>query len=188
MATGYYYPTARIDAAIFALRALPALGDILRTTAAPAIGRIITPAIVREAFSPLPAPERFKAEFPFPLTVRPSQIRAVAEDSAHMAPSAAELQPLYHSLWMPVVILAGADDAIVDMQDHPARLRRDIPHSQLWVEPGVGHMLRYASRPGRGRDRQRRRPIQTRCSGRHSPHLSLTGMISTVSCTSSPRP
>ena len=143
--SGYYYPSARIDAPIFALPAVPVLGDILRYTVSPGIGRIITPAVVRGSFSPLPTPERFKAEFPFALTVRPSQIRATAEEAALMTPAAAEFQHGYHSLQMPVVILAGADDAIVDMQDHSARLRRDIPRSQLWVEPRVGHMLHYAA-------------------------------------------
>ena len=104
----------------------------------PGIGRIITPAVVRESFSPLPTPERFKAEFPFALTVRPSQIRATAEEAALMTPAAAELQHGYHSLQMPVVILAGADDAIVDMQDHSARLRRDILRSQLWWSRALG--------------------------------------------------
>ncbi len=142
--SGYYYPSARVDAALFAAPAIPVVGDILRYTVSPAIARMMTPAIVREAFSPRPTPERFKAEFPFALTVRPSQIRAAAEDSGFMAPAAAELQPRYPSLQTPVVILAGTDDAIVDMRDHAARLRRDIPRSQLWVEPGVGHMLHYA--------------------------------------------
>ena len=145
LVSGYYYPTERLDIPIFALPAVPVLGDVLRTTVSPAFGRMILPEIVRKSFSPLPAPERFKAEFPFELTTRPSQIRAVAEDSGYMTPAAAELAPRYPSLRMPVVILAGTDDAIVEMQGHAAPLRRDIPRSQLWVEPGVGHMLHYAA-------------------------------------------
>lgn len=143
--SGYYYPTPRADAPISALPAVPVLGDILRTTVSPSFGRMLLPEVIRKSFSPLPAPERFKAQFPFALTVRPSQIRAVAEESALMTPSAAQLQDGYHNLRMPVVILTGDDDAIVDMKEHSARLRRDVPRSQLWVEPGVGHMLHYAA-------------------------------------------
>jgi pimeloyl-ACP methyl ester carboxylesterase len=143
--SGYYYPTERVDIPIFGLPGVPVLGDVLRTTVAPAFARMILPEMLRKSFSPLPPPERFNTEFPFALTTRPSQIRATAEDTAFMTPAAAELAPGYPGLQMPVVILAGTDDAIVDMQHHAARLRRDVPHSQLWVEPGVGHMLHYAA-------------------------------------------
>ena len=37
-------------------------------------------------FEPAPVPERFEREFPKPLMVRPSQLRAAAEDAALMTP------------------------------------------------------------------------------------------------------
>ena len=61
-----------------------------------------------------------------------------------MTPAAAELGPLYPRLETPAFILAGAEDAIVDVGEQSARLHREVRHSELVVEPGVGHMLHYA--------------------------------------------
>ena len=143
--SGYYYPSLRVDSALFAPSAIPVIGDIIRFTVAPAIGRLIEPAVLRKSFRPCPVPERFKAEFPAALMVRPSQIRATTEDAAEMTRSAAELEPGYAALTMPVVILAGAEDAIVDMNKQAARLHGEIRGSELWVKTGVGHMLHYAA-------------------------------------------
>ena len=62
-----------------------------------------------------------------------------------MEPAAAELQQFYSSLRMPVVILAGTEDAIVRTHHHSARLNLQVPFSELWVRQGVGHMLHHAA-------------------------------------------
>ena len=45
---------------------------------------------------------------------------------------------------MPVVIIAGTDDRIVDHRRHSVRVHQEIPQSALRLVPGVGHMLHYA--------------------------------------------
>jgi pimeloyl-ACP methyl ester carboxylesterase len=143
--SGYYYPSARLDVPIFAPPAVPVLGDVLRHTVAPMIGRMVRPAVIRAMFSPRPTPERFKQDFPLAMMVRPSQIRAAAEDAAVMVPGAAEMEPFYRRLAMPALILAGAEDAIVSARDQPVRLNAELPQNELWVEPGIGHMLHHAA-------------------------------------------
>lgn len=145
LVSGYYYPSLRADAALFTPIAVPLAGDLLRHTVAPSIGRVIKPAILRKIFWPLPPSERFKREFPFALALRPSQIRAAAEDAAQMASCAARLAERYAELTMPVVILTGAEDAIVDRRRHAARLHSEIGQSELWVKDGAGHMLHHAA-------------------------------------------
>jgi hypothetical protein len=49
---GYYYPSARLDVPVFAPAAIPVIGDVLRHTIAPTIGRMIRPAVIRAMFSP----------------------------------------------------------------------------------------------------------------------------------------
>jgi pimeloyl-ACP methyl ester carboxylesterase len=142
--SGYYYPTPRADVPFFAAPAIPVLGDILCYTVSPSIARMSTPALFQKMFSPRPVPKLFEADFPKAPMVRPWQIRASAEDTALMEPAAAELQPGYSTMRMPVIILAGAEDAIVDVQDQAVRLNRDIPRSELRVKAGVGHMLHHA--------------------------------------------
>lgn len=141
--SGYYYPTVRADVAIFAPPAIPVLGDVMRYTVSPLVGRMLAPRLIRKMFAPRPVPPRFAHEFPVDLTLRPSQIRATAEAAAFMVPGAANLRERYRELTMPVVILAGADDTVID-PEQAARLHQELPQSELRVLAGLGHMLHYA--------------------------------------------
>lgn len=142
---GYFYPTVRGDAAFAAPVAVPVLGDVLGWTVSPLMGAALMPAFIKGMFAPLPVPERFSANFAPSLSLRPWQIRAMAEDGAGMAADAAVLQHRYGELTMPVALLAGADDQAADVGRQSAHLHRDVPHSTLRLVPGAGHMVHYAA-------------------------------------------
>jgi pimeloyl-ACP methyl ester carboxylesterase len=76
--------------------------------------------------------------------VRPSQIRAEAQDGATMAYGVAAMRDRYRELDMPVVIMAGTEDRVVDVGRHAIRLREEIPRSDLRLVPGAGHMVHHA--------------------------------------------
>ena len=88
------------------------MGDAMRYTVSPLVARALRPAMIRKMFAPAPVPERFEREFPKSLMVRPSQLRAAAEDAALMIPAVVELQALYRDLKLPIVIIAGAEDGL----------------------------------------------------------------------------
>ena len=46
---------------------------------------------------------------------------------------------------MPIVIVAGDGDRLVDTQYQAVRLQQDLPHSLLQIVPGAGHMVHYAA-------------------------------------------
>ena len=142
--SGYYYPTARGDTVMALPPAIPVLGDVLRYTVSPLIGAALMPAFIKGMFSPCPVPDRFEENFAPAMSVRPSQIRAMAEDGTMMIPAAASVQDRYGELRMPVVIMAGAEDKVADVGRQSMRLHQQIPHSSLHVVPEVGHMLHYA--------------------------------------------
>ena len=52
LASGYYYPTARADVALFSPPAIPLAGDILRHTVAPLIGEAMLPGLIKKMFAP----------------------------------------------------------------------------------------------------------------------------------------
>jgi pimeloyl-ACP methyl ester carboxylesterase len=143
LASGYYFPTARADGILAAPAALPLLGDLLRHTISPLIARVTAPAMFRKMFAPQPVPPRFSAEFPTGLTLRPSQLRASSEETMAMAPTAAGLEGRYHELDVPVCIMAGGEDGIVDTGHQSIRLHGVIRQSELRVLPELGHMLHY---------------------------------------------
>ena len=94
-------------------------------------------------FSPLPVPKRFTKGFPYGLPLRPSQIRAEAQDTAAMVSAVRAMQRRYRELQMPIVIMAGTDDRVVDHRRHSTPVHHEIPQSVLRLVPSVGHMLHY---------------------------------------------
>jgi pimeloyl-ACP methyl ester carboxylesterase len=57
-----------------------------------------------------------------------------------MIPSAHILEKQYRLLQMPVAIVAGAEDRLIE-SEQSVHLHRDIPHSTLRSVPGTGHMV-----------------------------------------------
>jgi pimeloyl-ACP methyl ester carboxylesterase len=141
--SGYYYPTPRLDVPLVSGPAIPGLGDLMRFTISPLIGRLMWPVMRKRIFAPAEPPVRFSA-FPLWMTLRPSQLRASAAESALMIPAAMALRRRYHELEMPLVIMAGADDRYVKADTHSVRLHRELPRSELHLVPGAGHMVHHA--------------------------------------------
>jgi pimeloyl-ACP methyl ester carboxylesterase len=94
-------------------------------------------------FAPLPVPADFKMGPTPNMSLRPGQIRAESQDGVAMIPGAIAMRHRYQELTMPVVIMAGTKDGVVNAMQ-PQRLHAQIPHSNLRMVPGVGHMLHYA--------------------------------------------
>lgn len=142
--SGYYYPSVRLDAPLSAVPALPVIGHLLRYTVSPLLGRLIWPAVAKRMFSPREVAARFNF-LPVWMALRPRQLGASAAESGMMIPAAALLQKRYAELAMPVAIVTGTGDLVVDAQHNAVRLHEQVRHSNLLMEPGVGHMVHYAA-------------------------------------------
>ncbi|RJF99336.1 alpha/beta fold hydrolase [Noviherbaspirillum saxi] len=142
--SGYYYPTARMDVPLASPPAIPVIGDLMRFTISPLLGRAIWPAIMlHRIFGPAPVPERFKADYPVWMALRPSQLRASAAEAVLMIPAAYSLRDRYHELTMPVVIMAGDSDRHVDTHGQSEQLHGELPHSTLHITTEAGHMVHH---------------------------------------------
>ena len=142
LASGYYYPTPRLDLVPLAAPAVPILGDVFRHTLAPLLGRLIWPALMRKIFGPAEVPAKFAAGFPKGLALRPSQLRASAAESALMVPEARALRRRATATWRcrsssPPATL----DRLVDTGEQSGRLAREIGHSRFRPVAGAGHMV-----------------------------------------------
>lgn len=142
LVSGYYYPTPRKDVAVFSPPAVPVIGALLSHTVAPLIGEMLAPKLIERMFSPQGVSPRFRAEFPVALTLRPSQIQAFAEDSAHMISAAERLSTRYRSLFPPTAILAGDADKIVNYRQ-AQKLHGEIAGSRLGILRGGSHMVHH---------------------------------------------
>jgi pimeloyl-ACP methyl ester carboxylesterase len=140
LASGYYYPTPRIDVLLVSPGGLPVFGWIVSHAVTSVVARLFWPLLLRPIFSPMPVPRKF-SRFPREMAVRPSQLYASAADTALMIPSAASLRRRYGKLTMPVVIIAGSKDKMVHTGSQSVRLHREIPGSRLMILAGAGHMI-----------------------------------------------
>jgi pimeloyl-ACP methyl ester carboxylesterase len=102
------------------------------------------PAMLRKIFGPRPVPAKF-AGFPKEMAFRPSQIRSAAAESALMLPAAFAHCRDYPNLRMPVTIVAGSDDRLIDSSAQSARLHREVPQSRLQLLSGEGHMIQQTA-------------------------------------------
>jgi pimeloyl-ACP methyl ester carboxylesterase len=143
LASGYYYPTFRGDV-LLSWQAMSGIGDIISYTLSPILARMMWPALMNKIFGPSVVPKKF-AGFPKEMALRPSQLRASAAESALMVPAAFALHNDYAALTMPVAIVAGEDDKLIDTEGQSARLHRDVPQSTLRRIPGVGHMVHQSA-------------------------------------------
>jgi pimeloyl-ACP methyl ester carboxylesterase len=140
LASGYYYPSVRGDVLVLSQPAIPVIGDIIRYTIAPLASRLLWPLAMRKIFGPAAVPKKFEG-FPKEMAVRPSQLRASAAEAFLMIPDAIALQDRYADLRMPVVIIAGDQDRLVDIDRQSRRLHRQISQSAFRRVRGAGHMV-----------------------------------------------
>lgn len=140
---GYFYPSLRGDALLVAANALPLLGDVLRYTATALTARLMLDGLVETMFAPRAVPAGFLTTLSREMMLRPLQLRANAEDAAFMIPQARSNSQRHAELSMPVAIIAGADDKVVDPEAHSVRLERELSQGTLAVLPGVGHMAHH---------------------------------------------
>jgi pimeloyl-ACP methyl ester carboxylesterase len=144
LASGYYFPNARPDVVVMAAPSLPLIGDILSHTLSPLISRAMWPLMMAKVFGPRSVPKKFKA-FPKEMALRPSQIRASAAESALMIPDAFHFRDKYADLKMPVIIIAGEQDKLVDIDTQSARLHSNISQSRFHRFPENGHMIQQTA-------------------------------------------
>lgn len=140
LASGYYYPTARLDMVLASAPAIPLVGDVVRYTVAPMAARMMWPLLMRKVFGPAKIPAKFRG-FPKEMAVRPSQVFAEAAESALMIPTAAKTSDKYGQLKMPVAIVAGDSDRLINTGQQSRRLHYDVTQSTFHGVPGAGHMV-----------------------------------------------
>ena len=58
-----------------------------------------------------------------------------------MIPNAIASRGEYKNLKMPVIIIAGGDDRLIDTDRQSGRLHDEVRHSKMHRVPGTGHMV-----------------------------------------------
>jgi pimeloyl-ACP methyl ester carboxylesterase len=143
--SGYYYPVPRADMQMPA-GVFPFTRVVLKHTVGPFVRRLMAPNTLRRVFSPCQIPDAFQRLYPMHLAMRASQMRAVDEEAAMLLDCAKVLCRLYGKVRVPVSLIAGSNDLVVDTKDHSARLHQELGNSSFHVVPQCGHMVHHAAR------------------------------------------
>lgn len=138
--SGYYYPVPRASS-IMASSAFPFTSEVLQY----AVRRLMAPETLRRVFAPCIVPARFKRAYPLALATRVSQMKTVDEEAAGLVHAARTLYRAYPNVSVPVHLIAGSDDRIVDTELHSARLHQELGNSTFHRVPGRGHMVHHAA-------------------------------------------
>ena len=118
-------------------------GFVSRTIATP-IGIITREKVLGTIFGP----EQMPADFPIAggglLGLRPTQFLSASEDLVAMTADEAEMPAFverYRTLNLPVGILYGTEDRVLDHRLHGIKTAAMIPNAELELIEGAGHML-----------------------------------------------
>ena len=100
---------------------LPVLGPFVVNTLTPLLGRSLVKSSLQEAYHPQAVNEDY-VQRSAEMWTRPDQVRACAYDERTLGASLKLLSPHYSGIKIPVVIVTGADDLILDPGAMPTTL------------------------------------------------------------------
>ena len=119
---------------------IPWLGNLLVKMFAPLIGRGIVRASLKEAYHPEPVQENYLRSAAV-LWTRPEQVKACAADDRSLNDSLKVLSERYAEIRLPVVIVAGDSDLLLEPNSQSRRLHQTISGSELVVLQRTGHQI-----------------------------------------------
>ncbi len=135
-------PEPRLEHLLFGPRAVPLAGDALAFGPGPLVDAVLGPALWHAMFLPQAMPESYKAAFPFGLAGKPADMQATGEEAGAMLPDLTRNLFRYPSATVPVRIMAGDRDIVVNPL-HGLTLSRLLPRSSYTQLRGLGHMIHH---------------------------------------------
>jgi len=133
------YPSVRVEWWSLLPR-VPLLGEFVVNRLTPFLGRAFVRKSLKQAYDPQELQHEY-AEQSAEMWMRPDHIRACAYDERTLAASLRGLSQYYCDIEIPVVIVTGSADRLLDPNEHAYPLQRAIKNSKLVVLPETGHQL-----------------------------------------------
>lgn len=136
------------DIASSAFSAMSISSDSVRrfvsSTFATPLGLLIFDSSARSVFAPEPMPEDFGTAGGSLLSIRPTSYFSAGGDMTALGAALPQMAPNYSSLQMPVDILFGRSDQVLDPTVHGATFR-DAVHGATFTEIDGGHMIIFTA-------------------------------------------
>jgi len=133
------YPSMRVEWWSLLPR-IPLVGNLVVNTLTPLLGRAFVRKSLKQAYDPQELQHEY-AEQSTEMWMRPDRIRACAYDERTLTASLKVLSQHYCDIAMPVVIVTGSADRLLDPAEHAYPLQKAIKNSKLIVLPETGHQV-----------------------------------------------
>ena len=121
---------------------IPVLGPLLTNTILLPVGERIAPNIYEQSFYPEQPPEDY-VDTMTALYLRPLNFTATAGELSVMQESLQAISPHYEEITVPVTVLFGTSDQMVDLETDGRRLAEDLSRGELIEVEGAGHKLHH---------------------------------------------
>jgi pimeloyl-ACP methyl ester carboxylesterase len=129
---------------LLAPRSLPVVGPLLSQLGdATGFDRAMLELVQRAMFDPAPVPAAWKASFPWNAVLDPQALVFEGEDAASVLPLSAAASVDLRRISLPVQVLTGAVDRVVEHERQGKALARLLPQARLVEIEGAGHMLHH---------------------------------------------
>ena len=140
------FPEARpLEHGLLAPRAAPVLGPVLSAIGEATVDRPLLKIVQRLMFAPQPVPPEWEERFPEDQVLTADAMVREGEDSSAVLPFAPAGMMDLASIRVPVRILAGTADQIVDPKRHAEPLAAMLPEADLTELTGLGHMIHHVA-------------------------------------------
>lgn len=137
------FPEPRLEHFVFGPRSSPGLGDVAAGFDDLGPDVSLLPILWRAMFLPQDMPQRFRDCFPFEEVKTGRCMLSTGEDAMATAPALARSLMRYPSCRVPVTIIVGDRDIVVNPRLHGRALAQLLPSGKLVSMPGYGHMLHH---------------------------------------------
>jgi pimeloyl-ACP methyl ester carboxylesterase len=127
------------------LGAAPVIGHLFAHTLALPSGLLMLNPGARGAFQPQAVPDNYVRATALALLLRPREFLANAWDMSTLKEAVIAQMPRYAEIKIPVIILHGDVDKSVYLTTHSQNFVKAVPHAELIVLPGVGHLVQNAA-------------------------------------------
>lgn len=134
-----------IEHSLLAPRSLPVLGPLLsRLGEATRFDRGLLEIVQHTMFAPAEVPRAWKASFPYEAVLDPDSLVLEGEDAASVLPFSPAASIDLRRVTLPVHVLTGTADRIVEDERQAKALAQVLPQARLTEIEAAGHMLHHS--------------------------------------------
>lgn len=137
------FPEPRLEQLLFGPRSVPGAGDDLAAILSGTLDGAMLPLLWRAIFLPQAVPAGFAERFPWPYACGPGRMIAEGEDAMSVWTAMSRAAAAYPTCRVPVRILGGTADIVVNNALHGALAAALMPRAHFSWLRGTGHMLHH---------------------------------------------